>query len=236
MIEILLTDKVYGVILARLVAALVIGCLIGLERSYHNRPAGFRTHALVCVSSTLLMLVTAYQTRLFPSVGEGRITLDPTRMAQGIMTGIGFLGAGTIIKEGTSVRGLTTAASIWITAAIGILVGVGFYFPAAVGTVLTLGTLSVLRWLERKIPSQSYLDFVIRFKRTEAMAESELRRLLSEHGFVINALHYRLDRDADWLEYRMDIRTKHVENTGRLVNTLNGLNAVSEYKVSPMGE
>ena len=100
----------------RMAAALVAGGLIGLERSHRGRPAGFRTHALVCLSSTLLMLVTAYESHWFPRDSAARVILDPTRMAQGIMTGIGFLGAGAIIKDGRSVRGLTTAASIWITA------------------------------------------------------------------------------------------------------------------------
>src|SRR4029453_2977455 len=124
----------------RLLAAVSVGGLIGLERSYHARPAGFRTHALVCLSTSLLMLVTVYERIWFAAMTETRTTLDPTRMAQGIMTGIGFLGAGAIMKEGLSVRGLTTAASIWITAAIGILIGIGFFFPAVVASVLTLGT------------------------------------------------------------------------------------------------
>src|SRR5204862_893755 len=111
--------------LARLLAALAAGAFIGYERSYHGRPAGFRTHALVCTASSLLMLVTVYESHWMSAVA-GRVQIDPTRMAQGIMTGIGFLGAGVIIKEGFSVRGLTTAASIWITAAIGILAGIGF--------------------------------------------------------------------------------------------------------------
>ena len=97
--------------------------LPGFERSYHGRPAGFRTHTLVCVASSALMLVTMYQSHWYPESFSGRVALDPTRMAQGIMTGIGFLGAGVIFKEGLTVRGLTTAASIWITAAIGILAG-----------------------------------------------------------------------------------------------------------------
>src|SRR5688572_29936295 len=120
------------------------------------------------------MLVTVYETRWFPNVAQGRISLDPTRMAQGIMTGIGFLGAGTIIKDGLSVRGLTTAASIWITAAIGILIGIGFYFPAAIATTLTFGTLSVFRWIESQIPSQFYAQFVVRFARNDAMPEIEM--------------------------------------------------------------
>src|SRR3712207_5156748 len=100
----------------RMVAALLAGGLIGLERSHRGRPAGFRTHALVCLASTLLMLVTVYELHWMRKVvSTTSIVLDPTRMAQGIMTGIGFLGAGAIIKEGFSVRGLTTAASIWVT-------------------------------------------------------------------------------------------------------------------------
>src|SRR5215468_10795940 len=136
----------------RILGALLIGALIGLERSFHGRPAGFRTHALVCVASALLMLVTVYQNEWMTQVSPEAIRTDPTRMAQGIMTGIGFLGAGVIFKEGLTVRGLTTAASIWITSAIGILIGVGFYFPAVVATALALGTLSVFRWIEDRMP------------------------------------------------------------------------------------
>jgi putative Mg2+ transporter-C (MgtC) family protein len=161
-----LTDPVSIDITVRLTAALLIGGLIGLERSYHGRPAGFRTHMLVCLSTSLLMLVTVYETRWISTISDGRISLDPTRMAQGIMTGIGFLGAGTIMKEGLSVRGLTTAASIWITAAIGILVGIGFYFPAGLATVLTLGTLSVFRWVESRIPAEFYAQFLVRSPAT----------------------------------------------------------------------
>ena len=167
----------------RLVAALVIGGAIGLERSYHGRPAGFRTHALVCLSTALLMLVTVYETRWFPDLSQGRITLDPTRMTQGIMTGIGFLGAGTIMKEGLSVRGLTTAASIWVTAAIGVLIGIGFYFPAVVATLLTLGTLSMFRWIENRMPTQFYANFVVRFARGSRIDEEEMRRMLTRYGF-----------------------------------------------------
>jgi len=93
-----------------LLGALFAGGVIGLERSFHGRPAGFRTHALVCLASSLLMLITLYQLKWLPGVPVDTVRTDPTRMAQGIMTGIGFLGAGVIFKEGLSVRGLTTAA------------------------------------------------------------------------------------------------------------------------------
>src|SRR4030095_13537214 len=100
----------------RIVVALAAGALIGCERSYRGRPAGFRTHALVCMASSMLMLITVYEAHWVRAADE-TVRLDPTRMAQGIMTGIGFLGAGVIMQEGLSVRGLTTAASIWHTPA-----------------------------------------------------------------------------------------------------------------------
>ena len=145
--------------------AWLAGSLIGLERSFHGRPAGFRTHALVCASSALLMLVTSQQWQWLGDVPLETVRTDPTRMAQGIMTGIGFLGAGVIFKEGLTVRGLTTAASIWMTAALGILSGVGMYFPAMLGTLLTLGILSAFRWLERLLPNEFYAHHVLRFPR-----------------------------------------------------------------------
>jgi putative Mg2+ transporter-C (MgtC) family protein len=226
-------DSVYLHILLRLVAALLVGGLIGLERSYHGRPAGFRTHVLVCLSTSLLMLITVYEARWFPDVARGHISLDPTRMAQGIMTGIGFLGAGTIMKEGVSVRGLTTAASIWMTAAIGILVGIGFYFPAAFATALTLGTLSVFRWLESRIPSQFYAQFVVRFNRHETPPESEMRAFLNKHDFNIANLSYHVDIEANFFEYRMMIRTNRAENVRTLTQALNTMASVREFHLSP---
>jgi len=220
----------------RLIASLAVGGLIGLERSYHGRPAGFRTHSLVCLSTSLLMLVTVDETRGVSEVVQGRISLDPTRMAQGIMTGIGFLGAGTIIREGLSVRGLTTAASIWITAAIGILIGIGFYLPAVIGTLLTLVTLSVFRWIESYIPTWFYAHLVVRFARDQMMPETEVRGMLADNGFSIANLNYRLDGVAGFFEYRMVIATHRSTNAGKLKDTLNRLESVKEYQISPTGD
>jgi putative Mg2+ transporter-C (MgtC) family protein len=217
----------------RMAAALVAGGLIGLERSHRGRPAGFRTHALVCLSSTLLMLVTAYESHWFPRDSAARVIIDPTRMAQGIMTGIGFVGAGAIIKEGFSVRGLTTAASIWITAAIGILTGVGFYFAALVGTVLTLGTLSTFRWIEARLPTETYSLFMVRFAREAAMAEPALRSLVQAHGFSLYNLSYRLHGDAGQLEYRMVLRTMDARNARSLAEKLKDDPAVLDFRIAP---
>src|SRR3989440_12273114 len=159
------------VMAVRIVGALLIGALIGLERSFHGRPAGFRTHSLVCVASSLLMLVTVYQNEWMTQVAMDAIRTDPTRMAQGIMTGIGFLGAGVIFKEGLTVRGLTTAASIWVTAAIGVLVGIGFWFAAIVAAVATLIVLAVFRVIEARLPSEFYAHHMIRFARDHVIGE-----------------------------------------------------------------
>jgi len=229
-------DTESGEILLRLVIALVIGAAIGAERSYRGRPAGFRTHALVCLASSLLMLIVAYEHRWAPDSSDVRLTLDPTRMAQGIMTGIGFLGAGAIIKDGLTVRGLTTAASIWVTAAIGVLVGIGFYTPAVNACVLTLGTLSLFNWLEKRMPSEWYAHFVVRFTRETAMSEPEMRGLLAEHGFSIANLNYRLDDKDDFFEYRMVIATSRRDNARKLSETLNATRSVREFRLSPTSD
>ncbi len=226
----------YYEIVFRLVAALLAGGLIGLERSHRGRPAGFRTHALVCLASSLLMLVTVYEPHWMPSAAGVNLVLDPTRMAQGIMTGIGFLGAGAIIKEGFSVRGLTTAASIWITAALGILIGIGFYFAAAVGTLLALGTLSLFRWVEARLPTETYANFMVRFKRGDATSEDELRALVARHGFSLHQMSYRLHGDVDELEYRSVIRTMQLANLEKLATTLRGDHKVLEYRIAPTSE
>jgi putative Mg2+ transporter-C (MgtC) family protein len=229
-------DGALGEICVRLVAALGIGGLIGFERSYRGRPAGFRTHALVCLSTSLLMLLTAYEDRWVRTAGEVHFTIDPTRMAQGIMTGIGFLGAGAIMKDGLSVRGLTTAASIWITAAIGILIGIGFYEPAILSALLTLFTLSVFQRIERLMPVQFYAHFFVRFARDVAMPEEALRRLVLDHKFTIANLNYKLDADKDYFEYGMVIRSSNSNNARKLCETLNALPTVREFRLSPTGD
>jgi putative Mg2+ transporter-C (MgtC) family protein len=234
--RIVIVDPVYAEILLRLVSALIAGGMVGLERSYHGRPAGFRTHALVCLSSSLLMLVTVYEARWFESSEHLRAAIDPTRMSQGIMTGIGFLGAGAIMKEGLSVRGLTTAASIWITAAIGILIGIGFYFPATLAVLLALGTLSVFRRIEARIPAQFYAHFYVRFARGAVLAEDELRQLVQAHRFTIAGLSYRMDAGAGYFEYRMVIRSDRASNARTLSEALSKIATVTEFRLSPAGD
>jgi putative Mg2+ transporter-C (MgtC) family protein len=230
-----MTDTVEYKILMHLLAALAAGGLIGLERSYHGRPAGFRTHVLVCVSASMLMLVTLYQSVWYGlEVAHAPSSTDPTRMAQGIMTGIGFLGAGVIMKDGLSVRGLTTAASIWVTAAIGILAGIGFYFPVIVATLLTVSALSFFRWLEGVLPSYYYAHHVVRFQRGEVLAEEPLRQLIAEHGFTISNMSYGMQDGGRTFEYRMVIRSRDRVHVSRLVDAWRSMkHGVIEFRIDP---
>lgn len=229
-------DAEFQKIFAHLSAALVAGGIIGFERSYHGRPAGFRTHTLVCLASSLLMLVTLYQWYWLPGVPLDTIRTDPTRMAQGIMTGIGFLGAGVIFKEGLSVRGLTTAASIWITAAIGVLFGIGFYTPAILATVFTIGILSVFRWIEARLPSHQFAHYMVRFDRANVMAEADLRKFLADNGFTVANLSFRVSDDGLFFEYRMILSTTNSENLSALAVALRQLETVRSFRISPTGD
>ena len=139
-------------LLFRLVAAGGLGALIGLERDMHGRAAGLRTHLLVCMGASLFMIMSI----VVAQMDGGEFTSDPGRIAAQIVTGIGFLGAGAILKEGFSVRGLTTASSLWIAAAVGMASGAGRYALAGTTAVLALGSLSILRRIERHYRKDFY--------------------------------------------------------------------------------
>lgn len=224
-------EQVYLSSLGHLVTALIAGGLIGLERSAQGRPAGFRTHTLVCMASSLLMLLTVYQVQLLPGIPADALRIDPTRMAQGIMTGIGFLGAGVIMKDRLTVRGLTTAASIWITAAIGILIGVGFYFAAIVTTALTLGALSLFRWLEAVIPTQYYARLEVRSRVAERMSLEDLQDLIARHGCSGANPSYALEQTGKYFRYELTVRTRDRENFRRLSDALVTLKRTPEFQI-----
>ena len=134
-------------IIVRLVLSAILAGLVGFERELHRRNAGLRTHILVSLGSTLIMLTSLYVFDIY----KGITLLDPTRIAAGVITGIGFLGGGAIIRAGAAVRGLTTAASLWVVAGIGLATGCGFYSAAIITTIITLIVLLFLRRVEGKI-------------------------------------------------------------------------------------
>jgi putative Mg2+ transporter-C (MgtC) family protein len=221
----------YVEIALRLAAALLAGGIIGAERSYHGRPAGFRTYGLVCMSSSLLMLAFVYEYRWLTPPRDVPDMDAASRVLQSIMTGIGFLGAGTIIKEGFTVRGLTTAAAIWATAALGALIGLGFHYPAAVTVVLTLAALTVFQWIENLLPEHVATHAAVRFARDAAPAEAEMRRLLYSHGFAVRNINYRVSAKDGFFEYRLMLRAANGDARA-LVDAFSRLEGVKEIRLT----
>jgi putative Mg2+ transporter-C (MgtC) family protein len=183
------------------------------------------------MASSMLMLVTLFQSHWL-TVSDS-VRMDPTRMAQGIMTGIGFLGAGVIFKEGLTVRGLTTAASIWTTAAIGILMGVGLYRAGALATVLTLGVLSVFRYIERRFPREVYAQQVMRFAPESVPSEERVRDLLAKNGFSVSSMTYHLAEADQGFEYRLALSTPDRRNMARLAEALKLVPGLRSFTLSP---
>lgn len=130
----------------RLMVAFVIGALLGAERERQRKPAGLRTHVLVATASALLMALSELLRQEVPATAG-----DPVRMAQGVLAGIGFIGAGTIVRQGDAVVGITTAGTIWMAASLGLVAGAGFYVLALTGTILAVAAISFLGWLDRWI-------------------------------------------------------------------------------------
>lgn len=173
-------------ILLRLLLAMLLGGLIGFERERSNHAAGLRTHILVCLGSTLIMLLSIYGFSDF--VDEINVRIDPARLATAVITGIGFLGAGTILFTGKSITGLTTAASIWVVGAVGLAVGAGFYFASIVSTVLILLNLVVFNKLEQRYIRGSKLHLITIHAANTPNILDDISAVLEEQEFVIKKL------------------------------------------------
>lgn len=164
--------------------ALVLGWVVGYERYSSGRAAGSQVYCLVCATSCAVTLMAGYPSLWYwGSVHDG--SADPTRVVNAILTGIGFLGAGIIIQTGISVRGLTTAASIWGSAAIGILVGIGFYLPALGLAGLFVVSMSVVPKLDRRLPAQAAIRGTLRFREGHRPKTELIERYLAERGLRI---------------------------------------------------
>jgi putative Mg2+ transporter-C (MgtC) family protein len=182
----------------RLLAACVLGAVVGIERQHHGREAGFRTQLLVSLGAALTMVVSIHFARVYgqPGVSEV-IRLDPARIAYGVMVGIGFLGAGTIIRRGTMISGLTTAASLWCTAAIGLACGFGMFWIALGATVLVLATLAVLGVVERVVAARWHkIVIVVVTPKPGVNSVAMLRHALRSQGVKISDVGYIRDGET----------------------------------------
>ncbi len=165
--------------------ALLLGMLLGVERTMRGRAAGLRTYGLVAGASCAMTIISGYPEFWFGSTTPDYFYPDPGRVIQGIVTGVGFLGAGVIMKDGFSITGLSTAASIWMCSAIGILVGVGFYAAAISLTFLSIMLLSGISRMEKKLPHQTSYSVQIVFKKGQQPNEEEFIEKNKSWGFQI---------------------------------------------------
>jgi len=193
----------------KLLLAGMLGGIIGWERERHGRSAGFRTNILVCIGACLMMLVSEHiQTKYAHLGSQSVIRLDPARIAAQIVTGIGFLGAGAIIKWGASVRGLTTAACLWIVAALGMAVGCGFIIPAVATVVLALIILLVLKAVSQRVRHHYYRLIRIEVSGAEDRLD-QIERLMEEHGLKVQDVRTDMDKGRDRITYEIPVRYRY---------------------------
>lgn len=156
-----IANLIHDGVLIKLLLAFVLGGAVGLERELKGRAAGLRTHVLVALGATILIIAARRSGEMSGAIPDARLVIDPSRMAAGIVTGIGFLGAGAILRMGDMVRGITTAACIWFVASVGIVIGNGMYAIAIVSTIAVLIVLVVFNILEHRIPVVLYRSVVV---------------------------------------------------------------------------
>ncbi len=212
--------------IVKMALALVIGGLIGIERSLGDHPAGLRTHILVCAGATLIMIISLdVPTRFF-----GLTESDPARIAAQVVSGIGFLGAGTILREGTTVRGLTTAASLWITAALGLAVGAGLYVEAGAGLVLTLITLHLLYKLEVYLAVKRAAGQLVVVALEGPGLLGEVAGVLGNYRINITGVEFTPETEDD-VRIRFDIQVPSGTDTSAVIGDLVEIPRVNEVSM-----
>ena len=213
----------------RLLAATAMGAAIGIEREYHAKEAGIRTHLLVAVGSCLFMILSAYGFDAF--LAKDHVSFDPSRIASQVVTGIGFIGAGTIIFQKQMVRGLTTAAGLWVTAAIGLACGAGMYMIALVSTALVLISLGLLNIY---MPYFAQRERTITFLVDDYHVLTEVMENLRQEKITI--LNYEMHKDADENDGKMlvsvEIRVKKYDNIKEIAAILRNFEKVELVRIS----
>lgn len=210
----------------KLIFSMIAGGVVGLNRERHKQPAGFRTHILICVGATLLMIVSIYIPQEYFNFKNG----DPGRIAAQVVSGIGFLGAGAIIRLGSNIRGLTTAASIWLISGVGLCIGAGLYLIASLTVVISLFTLIVLDKIENRVFPQIHIkSFEIKFSH-ENVPENELASILKKAGIEIN--DYCITINSNQSEIKYITRISERTDISKVIDGINQLQHVQSIKIN----
>jgi len=206
----------------KLLIATLLSGLVGLEREFHGRAAGLRTHILVCLGATIIMASSQTVQNLFTLQGaESVIRIDPWRIAAGILTGIGFLGGGTILKTNDLISGLTTAACIWFIASIGIIVGLGLYIPAIMGTFIGLLVLIGLDPIDHRIPSVKYSQItIISEMETAEEVETQCLEILKKNNILVQDTAISADATTRKRTLVMSVRSRGLKNKYQILKQI----------------
>jgi len=218
-------------IAVRLLLGAMIGGIIGFEREIHGRAAGFRTQLIVCVASVLIM-ITSENYYFHILTVDPALRIDPARISAGALIGIGFLGAGVIIKSGFAVRGLTTAASIWIVSAIGLAIGGGLYFEGVLTGVITIIALVVLRIVEKNVRMLRYKIITFSVPLTEMNADETVRSILQNNGFRIHTVDYEKNLSKGEFIYNFTVSTKNKGAVKQVFTELSSLGSINTIKTT----
>jgi putative Mg2+ transporter-C (MgtC) family protein len=212
-----------GEMVLRVVLAVVLGAAIGIEREIDAQPAGFRTHVVLCLGATLFGLISIHAFSPYTAVrANTNVQIDITRVASQVVVGVGFLGGGAILKEGGSVRGLTTAASMWVTAAIGLAIGLGYYWAAVAVTIATLVSLvgfrSVRGWIRQRFGRRAEnVSFRLRQGADQAPF---VRALQALPDVTVRSLQIEYDDESDQREVTAGVKTGISVDLDSLLNAL----------------
>lgn len=226
---------VNGVIALNLIGALLLGMLVGYERSYNGRAAGMRTYGLVCMASTALTVFAGYSEFWYGGLSTP-LAPDPTRVVQGIVTGIGFLCGGVIMRDGLSITGLTSAASLWAASAIGVLLGVGFYASALLLALLCTLSMSVLQNLERRLPARSTLGVSITFREGVTPTEDQVAAAAAKRGYVFmkGSLSITLENgQVNWKFSATASDNRRLAAPAQLAEELARFDGVASFNLTP---
>lgn len=193
------------IVFMNLAGALLLGSLVGYERAYRGRAAGMRTYGLVCMASAGLTVIAGYPQLWYGGQHALSAVPDPTRVMQGIVTGIGFLGAGVIVKEGLNISGLTTAASIWAASCIGVLIGVGFYGAAILLAAMSAATMMWGSRIEEWLPAHPAMQVTLKLRSGAALDTQGLAALFAGLGYALAPGSFSIQQDGDQRSMRFVI-------------------------------
>lgn len=220
---------------ANFFGALILGMLLGVERTIRGRAAGLRTYGLVAGASCAMTIISGYPEFWFGASTPDYFYPDPGRVIQGIVTGVGFLGAGVIMKDGFSITGLSTAASIWMCSAIGILVGIGFYGAAISLTILSIAILSGISQMEKFLPHQTSYFVMLTFKKGVAPVETTIIKQSLENGFVIpdNSINVSYKNEQIVWKYKAySVSNKKITKLTEMSNQLVQDETIASFEIS----